>query len=77
VIVRKVLVHSSKTQEDDWKWEGLMSEDKKYIQKKVQGKYRRVKKQIGDNKDFDKKEFIILAIIVFIIYFLNAIFPGF
>ncbi|MEK4125334.1 MULTISPECIES: hypothetical protein [Lysinibacillus] len=54
-----------------------MSEDKKYIQKKVQGKYRRVKKQIGDNKDFDKKEFIILAIIVFIIYFLNAIFPGF
>ncbi|MEB2298886.1 hypothetical protein LAV72_04515 [Lysinibacillus xylanilyticus] len=54
-----------------------MSEDKKYVQKKVQGNYRRIKNQIRDLKDFDKKEFTILAIIVFIIYFLNAIFPDF
>jgi len=54
-----------------------MSKEKKYIQKKVQGKYRRVKKQNSVNKDFDKKEFIILAIIVLIIYFLNAFIPEF
>ncbi|MET4559615.1 hypothetical protein ABIA69_000758 [Lysinibacillus parviboronicapiens] len=54
-----------------------MSEDKNSKQKKVQGNYRRKKNEIRDNKDFDKKEFIILAIIVFIIYFLNAIFPEF
>ena len=54
-----------------------MSEDKKQIQKKVQAKYRRIKKQNSDDKNFDEKEFYILAIIVFIIYFLNAIIPEF
>ncbi|MGE7689790.1 hypothetical protein ACQKMI_11310 [Lysinibacillus sp. NPDC097214] len=54
-----------------------MSENKKHIHKKVQGNYRRSKNQIRDHKDFDKKEFIILVIIILIIYFLNAIFPEF
>jgi len=54
-----------------------MSEDKKHLQKKVQGNYRRRKKQIRDQKEFDIKEFTILAIIVFVIYFLNAFFPEF
>ncbi|MGE7692063.1 hypothetical protein ACQKMI_23045 [Lysinibacillus sp. NPDC097214] len=54
-----------------------MSEDKKSKQKKVQGNYRRKINQNRSNKDFDKKEFIILAIIVIIIYFLNAIIPEF
>ena len=54
-----------------------MSEDKKHIQKKLQAKYRGIKKQKSNDKNFDKKEFTILAIIVLLIYLLNAIFPGF
>ena len=55
----------------------LMSEDKKHIQKKVQGKYRSIKQQSREDKNFDKKEFTILAIIILLIFLLDAIFPTF
>lgn len=54
-----------------------MSEDKKHIQKKVQGKYRRSKQQYREAKKIDKKEFIIIAIFVFLILLMNAMFKGF
>lgn len=55
----------------------LMSEDKKHKQKKVQGKYRKIKQQNREDKKIDKKEFTILAIIVLLIFLLDAIFPTF
>jgi len=54
-----------------------MLEDKKHIQKKVQGKYRSIKQQSKEDKNFDKKEFTILAIIILLIFLLDAIFPTF
>ena len=54
-----------------------MSENKKHIQKKVQGKYRNIKQQSREDKNFDKKEFTILAIIILLIFLLDAIFPTF
>jgi len=55
----------------------LISGDKKQMQKKVQGKYRRSKQQYREAKKIDEKEFIIIAIIVFLILLLNAMFKGF
>jgi hypothetical protein len=54
-----------------------MSEDKKHMQKKVQGKFRSIKQQSKADKNFDKKEFTILAIIILLIFLLDAIFPTF
>ncbi len=54
-----------------------MSQNKKHIQKKVQGKYRSIKRQSREDINFDKKEFTILAIIVLLIFWLDAIFPTF
>ncbi|PUB08217.1 hypothetical protein [Paenisporosarcina sp. OV554] len=54
-----------------------MSKDKKHIQKKLQGKYRRIKQQYREDQKIDKKEFAIVAIIVFLIFFLDATFKTF
>ncbi|EPD52090.1 hypothetical protein HMPREF1210_01443 [Paenisporosarcina sp. HGH0030] len=54
-----------------------MSDDKKHIQKKIQAKYRSIKQKYSEDKNFDKKEFTILAIIVLLIFLLDAIFPTF
>lgn len=55
----------------------LMSEDKKHKQKKVQGEYRKIKQQYRENNNIDKKEFTIIAIIVLLIFLLNATFKTF
>ncbi|MGB5946227.1 hypothetical protein [Paenisporosarcina sp.] len=54
-----------------------MSEDKKYKQKKLQGNYRKIKQQYREDKDIDKKEFTILAILVLLIFLLDATFKTF
>ena len=54
-----------------------MSEDKKHKQKKVQGKYRKIKQQYREDKNIDKKEFTILAILVLLIFLLDATFKTF
>ena len=55
----------------------LMSEDKKYKQKKLQGNYRRIKQQYREDKNIDKKEFTILAVLVLLIFLLDASFKTF
>ncbi|WP_166669459.1 hypothetical protein [Paenisporosarcina antarctica] len=54
-----------------------MSEDKKHKQKKLQGKYRKIKQQYKEKNKIDKKEFTIIAIIVLLIFLLDAMFKTF
>ena len=54
-----------------------MSEDKKYKQKKLQRNYRKIKQQYREDKNIDKKEFTILAVLVLLIFLLDAMFQTF
>ena len=55
----------------------MKTEDKKQMQRNIQGKYRKVIKHKGKDKKTSKKEAIIVAIIVFLIIVLDALVKGF